>query len=265
MKSFYTLLTEGVDYMSENGYDDVDAFDRWAARLRSAATHDLPSTKKINDLTQRSLTATFDRVVRSAPKRHPAVSNFTIKRIKPKLREELDKRIRASAELIRLNREEAINTTLKRFTGWATSIPPGGGQVDKREIKANIGKPLKEQSFVERRVAIDQGHKLSSNVDAVIADQAGAIAARWRSHWRQAGYDYREDHKERDQLTYKIKGSWADDLINKGAGFTDAMSMPAEEVYCRCYYVYLYSLRELPKTMLTKKGQIALGEARASA
>lgn len=261
MKSFYSILTEGVDYLSENGYEDVDAFDRWVTRIRKAALAEMP---KSNDVIARSLTATFNRSVKLAPKRHPKISAFTINRIKPKLHDELDKRIRASAELIRLNREDAINTTLKRFSGWATSVPPGGGPVDKREIKANISKPLKERSFIERRVAIDQGHKLSSNVDAVIAEQSGAIAAKWRSHWRQAGYDYRHDHKDRDKQIYKLRDSWATDLINKGAGYTDEMSMPAEEVFCRCYYVYLYSLRELPKSMLTKKGLIALGEARAS-
>ncbi len=258
--SFYSLLSEGINYLSENGYDDVDAFDEWVSRIRIAARAKLP--KNGDDLAKRSLIATFNRTVKSAPKRHPKVSAFTIKRIEPSLRDELDKRIRASAELIRLNREDAINTTLKRFSGWGTSVPPGGSQgVDKREVKANISKPLREQVLIERRVAIDQGHKLSSNVDAVIAEQAGAIAAKWRSHWRQSGYDYREDHKDRDKLVYAMRKSWASDLINKGAGYVDEMTMPAEEVYCRCYYVYLYSLRELPISMLTKKGLIALNGA----
>jgi hypothetical protein len=50
--------------------------------------------------------------------------------------------------------------------------------------------------YEARRVMIDQNHKLIANIDNVIATSNNAIAAEWHSHWRQAGYDYREDHKE---------------------------------------------------------------------
>jgi hypothetical protein len=43
--------------------------------------------------------------------------------------------------------------------------------------------------------------------------------------------------------------------MNKGEGYTDEMSTPGEEVYCRCAYVYIYSLRKLPDEMLTIKGK----------
>jgi hypothetical protein len=42
------------------------------------------------------------------------------------------------------------------------------------------------------------------------------------------------------------------------AGYTDEITQPAEEVYCRCYYEYIYNLDALPAVMLTKKGQAAL-------
>ncbi len=265
MKSFYEILGEGVDYLSDYGYDGM--LDEWIIRLRESIT--FRSEKETNAIIKRSLSATFDRSLKTSAKRHPAVSRITINKIKPELRNELTKRIRASADLIRLNRAESIDSTLRRFSGWASSVPAGGTDVEsRRKIKAHISKPLKEQRFIERRVAIDQGHKLISNADAVIADQAGAIAAKWRSHWRQAGYDYRVDHKDRDKQVYALRNSWAKDsgLINAGAGYIDAMTMPAEEVYCRCYYVYLYNLRELPNSMLTKKGAVALeGLSRASA
>lgn len=42
---------------------------------------------------------------------------------------------------------------------------------------------------------VDQTHKLSANIDNIIATECGAIAAVWYSHWRQPNYDYREPYK----------------------------------------------------------------------
>jgi hypothetical protein len=58
-----------------------------------------------------------------ALKRHQGISRFTLNYLEPKLRTELDRRILASVDLIQLNRRKAIDTTLSRFSGWASSIP----------------------------------------------------------------------------------------------------------------------------------------------
>ncbi len=76
-------------------------------------------------------------------------------------------------------------------------------------MRESIAKPIRQLRYEERRVSIDQGHKLVSSINAVIAEQTQAIAMMWRSHWRQAGYDYRPDHKERDKRFYVVRGSWA--------------------------------------------------------
>ncbi|MFP1463127.1 hypothetical protein ACLB1E_23590 [Escherichia coli] len=67
--------------------------------------------------------------------------------------------------------------------------------------------------FISRRVAIDQGHKLASNVKYLLAVQSGAIALRWHSNWRRPGYKYRQDHKERDE-----KNSSPPQFVGAGAG-----------------------------------------------
>lgn len=184
------------------------------------------------------------------------------------MRAELDRRIMASANLIKLNREEAISNTLRRFQGWATSIPIGGSDaVDRREEKAYIKKGISGLDFKERRVVIDQTHKLISSLNDIVATNNGAIAAEWHSSWRQANYDYRKDHKERDQVVYMIKDSWADKkgLIKPINGYTDSITQPGEEVYCRCSYRYIYLLRDLPSEMLTAKGKIALESSKTTA
>jgi hypothetical protein len=172
----------------------------------------------------------------------------------------------ASANLIKLNREKAIQSTLQRFSGWATSIPAGGSNVqDKPEVKSDVSKSLKQLPFEERRVAIDQGHKLISAINDIVAQDGGAIAAVWHSNWRQQNYNYREDHRERDRKVYLIRDSWAHKagLVKPGkVGYTDEITQPAEEPMCRCFYLFVYSLEDLPADMLTEKGREEIARVR---
>lgn len=163
------------------------------------------------------LTHSYDVQVGRAEalKRHPGLSRFTVNYLEPKLRAELDRRILSSADLIKLNRQKAIDTTLSRFSGWSSSIPATesialrGMQGSILETARHIQKSAENMDYEARRVMIDQNRKLIANIDNVIATSNNAIAAEWHSHWRRPGYDYREDHKERDRLFYLIRGNWA--------------------------------------------------------
>ena len=161
-----------------------------------------------------------------------------------------------------LNRQAMIDKTAQRFTGWASSIPPGGSEaVGTRETVGEIRKALGQLPFEERRVMIDQGHKLVGDINNIVAVAGGAIALTWHSHWRQAGYNYREDHKERDGHTYAIRGNWALDkgLMKRGPdGYSDEITSPGEEVLCRCSAQYLYNLRDLPDDMVTVAGRATI-------
>ena len=256
---FKEILTQAIKDLAENGYDDPRRLDEWMSKLRQAANADLPFHEELEKRMAESMEAVYRRSVGPAAlKHHPGVSRFTLSIIEPSLRPELDRRILAAANLIKINRNQAIEKTLQRFSGWATSIPAGGSKVvDIAEVKENIKKSLLQTNYEVRRLNIDQGHKLISAINNQIANQSGAIAMKWRSHWRQAGYDYREDHKERDGKVYAIRGSWAmqQGLINKGEGYTDEMSTPGEEVFCRCFAVYYTSPSELPPEMVTEKGR----------
>lgn len=265
--TFQTVLTEAVRDISENGYDDLNRINEWLRRLRVAALTDLPSEEEFRNRMELAMDAAFRRNFTKTAllRHHPGVPAFTIERIKPQLRAELDRRIVSSLDLIKLNREQAVEKMIQRASGWATSIPDGGSRVvDKMDVKESISKPIKQIRYEERRVTIDQGHKLLSSVNAVIAQQTGAIAAEWNSRWKRLGYDYRKDHKERDGKVYAVRGSWAMEqgLINKGDGYTDDITAPAEEVFCQCSYTYLNALRELPDSMLTEKGRKLREETR---
>lgn len=258
--SFQRVLADAIADVAMHGYTSRERIDMWAGLLRSAAEWELGPEEAIDARMRDALGAIYAKLIDRGKVASvvPGVSQYTLAMIKPQFRAELDRRILAGADLIKLNRRAAIEKTLQRFSGWSTSIPPGGdGVIDKRETKASIGKSVAQVRYEARRVGIDQAHKLSANLSNIVAVANGAIAAEWNSHWRQANYNYRRDHKDRDEHVYAIRGSWAVEqgLINKGAGYTDEMTAPGEEVFCRCFYRYITSLRRVPDSMLTRKGQ----------
>lgn len=264
MNNFTRTVREAVKFFLRNGYTSREELERWQSIIRQAAESE--TADDYSAMVSRNLTHAYDLQIgrAAALKRHPGISRFTINYLEPKLRTELDRRILASVDLIKLNRQKAIDTTLSRFSGWASSIPSAdsialtGIQGTMRETAAHIQKAAEKVDYEARRVMIDQNHKLIANIDNVIATSNNAIAAIWHSHWRRPNYDYREHHKERDLKTYLIRGNWAqkNGYVKAGpAGYLDEITQPGEEVFCQCYVTYIYNIRSIPEYMLTKKGQ----------
>lgn len=258
--TFAAALQAAVTDFSEHGYDDDARLRYWLGILRSRLEAETDTPAELAEQLKAALTAIYQRKVEAGGLIRDVrfADRFDLTRIKPRLRAELDRRILAAADLIKLNRKAGIEKTLQRFSGWSTSIPPGGsGVIDKREVRANIAKSAKQIRYEARRLTIDQGHKLVANITDIVATDNGAIAAEWESHWRQPGYDYRPDHKERDGKVYLIRDSWAakHGLIKRGMPFIDQVTRPAEEPFCRCNYRYISNLNNLPPEMLTKKGR----------
>lgn len=270
-RTFNQVLAAAVADLQNVGFDSERRVAYWVTALRRAAEAALAPEVSVVDSLRRGLVMIYRRLVDRGAivQQHPGIGRFTLQRLAPRLRAELEQRILASAQLIRLNRTRAIEDTLQRFAGWATSVPLGGTERPIRaEAKTEISKPLKQLTYREQRVLIDQGHKLTSSISEVIARDGSAIAAVWNSHWRQTGYDYREDHKERDKAVYLLRNSWA---VEKGyvkpgrAGYYDDVTHAGEEVNCRCWITWVYSLRNLPDDMLTAHGRAALEGARKAA
>ncbi len=269
--SFYRTITMAVADLTENGFDSAERVQFWIQQIRSAAYASMTPAHVL----EAQLAATFRGIYQRQIERggilkyHPGVARFTLEKVKPRLRAELDRRLMASRELIKLNRAAAIEKTTQRFSGWATSIPAGGTDAaDKVEVKTTVRKALAQLPFEERRVAVDQGHKFVANLNNIIAVDGGAIAAEWHSHWRQANYNFRRDHKERDEHIYIIRNNWAMArglMKADGHRYTDEITAPGEEVFCRCSYRYLYSLRSLPAGMVTEKGRAELERVRVAA
>lgn len=268
---FHQTLTDAINDIIVAGYNSIERVESWLKKIREAAVESLTPPSVLQD----ALAATLRAIYRSKVERgsilqfHPSLPRFTLEQVKPKLRAELDRRIMTSVGLIRLNREKMVSDTVQRLAGFLTSIPPGGSDaVNRAEVKEAIRKPLGSLPFLERRVIVDQSHKLVANLNNILAEDSGAIALMWRSHWRQRNYDYREDHKERDGRVYLIRDSWAQQqgLVRANDnGYYDEITAVGEEVYCRCFAVYIYSLGRLPDNMLTVKGREELARVKLAA
>ncbi|HEY6925156.1 MAG TPA: hypothetical protein VI653_16895 [Steroidobacteraceae bacterium] len=265
---FYQVLSEAIDDLMTFGFDSQERLNRWVQKLDSAARATLVPISVLDRSVRDMLLRVYQRTVEGDRllQRHEGISEFTLASIKPKLRGELDRRILASAELIKLNRETSIQRTLQRFAGWATSVPMGGTDVAERaEVKQNVRRGIAGLPFEERRVVIDQGHKLVSAINDIVARDGGAIAAIWHHVMEGGGYQARPEHVGRNGHVFVIRDNWA---LQKGlmklAGhqYTDQVAEPGEEIYCRCWYEYIYNLRDLPPEMITSKGREALEIAR---
>ena len=259
-KTFTDVLARAIADFEQFGFDSPERLDRWRQELEQAAGgHTTITAENL----RRTLTSIYTaQVTNGGLLKIHKIPQWRLNQLAPILQRELDRRMMASAQLIRLNREEMIAKTIRRFSGWATSIPDGGSKaVDKKDTKDEVKKALKSLPYEERRVMIDQAAKFKAQLSDTVATNTGAIAAEWKSHFRAPGYNFRPDHKARDGVVYVIRNNWAMDKgLMKPAGhqFTDEITMPAEEVYCSCKYRYIYNLRELPDEMLTDAGRATI-------
>jgi hypothetical protein len=207
------------------------------------------------------------------------IESWRVTRMEPVARDELERRIYAATDLIKLNRAEAVDRTLRRFKGWATSVPAGGAEVETRPARASMSKDAQEARYIAKRVAIDQTAKMLANVSDIVATGNGAIGGIWDAT-NEIRRKHRENHLDWHGLWFAIKGSWADEqgLIEHPNGYIsdrfgppsrpgadDNIVMPARAINCRCELVYAYSLEDVPEDMLTPKGRLALRAAQGRA
>ncbi|WP_455387430.1 hypothetical protein [Petrachloros mirabilis] len=262
MKKLNEILSAAIKWFAEHGYTDSTWLNEWMARIRAVVDSLIRNDPKAE--AQKSLSVAYRKSLRAAPKYHKGIDRFAVENVQPRLRSILQARILASADLIKLNREQAIEVTMRRFAGWASSQPPGGSPIELREIKTHIGKRLQQSTFEERRMLIDQGHKLAAAVNQTIAEGNGAIVAQW-NHIHLANYDARPEHLRRDGEYFLIRNSWAHQkgLVKPGKnGYTDEFEQPSQAPYCRCTYTFYYALSKVPDDMLTEKGREMLEQTK---
>jgi len=261
-RDFRSLLMDGLRAFAKRGYISEADLQDWIAQLHAALDYELPTDAELRKDLQRTLDAIYRRDVTrlGVIRRVPGISRYTLERIAPHLRAELDRRLFAGVDLIRLNKRGATEKTLQRFAGWVSSVPQAGTvETNLRDVATEIIKPIRQLKYEARRVGIDQGHKLAAAVAHVAAKQEGAIAAIWHDRGEHDhGYDARPEHLKRSGKLFLIRESWAMDegLVRKGAlAYTDEIEQPAELPFCSCTYEYVTSPNSLAEAVLTAKGR----------
>lgn len=274
-KRFYETVAAAIKDMAKHGYDSQARLDHWRALIEKAAAASFVNMDEAERDIRKTMTLSYHRLVTKGGllRTMPNISAYTLQRMSPILQAQLNQRIMTSIDLIKLNRPMAIAKTLQRFSGWATSIPEGGFPSDIRksvykpiQVRVELQKAMTSLPFEERRVIIDQNAKLMSAINTTVAVGNGAIAARWQSHKHQKNYDGRPAHNDRDGDVFLVRDCWAIDkgLVKRGASaYTDSIEQPGEYVFCRCSWIYIFDLRDLPSDWLTVKGKETLAEATA--
>jgi len=151
------------------------------------------------------------------------------------------------------------------------SLTPKGGAKDK-EIKSKISEIKREAKCLMKwneLFAILKQSALVSEIDYVFTLKNNPIAAIWTYNELDENCEYpmANNHQELDKTVYVVPDNWAikDGLVNAGAGFIDEIIRPRREIGCTCSFQWLFSLRDLPDEMLTKKGALYLANRRAKA
>ena len=199
-------------------------------------------------------------------KHHKGIGSFTVNRLMPDYRAMLDSMNRASIDLIVLERPNSIDVSTARFSSWLMGIPKGHQVIpdlyNLPAVKA-ITKPIDNQlSYEHSRRAIDQGHKLLTNINTVTALQGGAFAGIWHAHAKTNSYDARPEHWARNENLYIMRDGWAhkEGLVKKtnGMWLEDIPDPPSVPVNCTCFWEYEYQLEGIADKYpeaLTQKGR----------
>jgi hypothetical protein len=277
--SFFSALRDAIRHFAEHGYANVRHVEDWAHKLRLAADaeHDHQATY---ERVRRGMESQFERHMRSqgvAARKRPKIEPWTRERLMPEARDELENRIHAATDLIRLNRDEAVDRTVRRFKAWVSSVPAGGRvKPDTKAAHASVGKEARDARFIERRVAIDQTAKMLANVSDIVATGNGAIGGFWDATF-DIVRDHRTNHVGWHDLWFTAKDNWAlkagyvrspNGMIGDRFGppsrpkADDNTVMPARAINCRCLLRYVYDLEDVPDDILTDKGHAALRAAK---
>lgn len=263
--SFQQVITQAVADISEHGYMSPGQIAEWCRLIKEAALRSMTPEHVLEDALKSMFRTSYARLVDNGGilQHHHGITRFTLERVKPKLRAELDRAIFASAGLIKLNKSRATEETLQRFAGWASSVQPGGSDVVKKQVvKSDIRKALASLPYEVRRCQIDQAGKFASNLSAIIAKDRNAIAGIWHHHYKRYP---RPVHVHRDGLVYLVRDSWAKaaGFIKPTNGYTDEIDRPGELILCGCSYGWVYNIRDLPPANVTDKGRDELRRVRA--
>jgi hypothetical protein len=253
---FDRLLREAAKHFTTNGYTSRSDINDWRVKLLSAAEAHL-DVEGAHKRVGRILESAYWKALGAGriAKKHGSVPKYAIDQLEPKLRDELERRIFATQELVEGDKRVALERLQQRFLGLATAGPNPG---EAAASATAIGKVARDSRAQERMIAVDQTKKMVATMDEVIAEDGGSIGGFWDATWDIAR-KHRPEHAARHDKFYVRRASWADEqvLIRHPNGFMDEWDMPGVLINCQCEYNYVYDLADVPDEFKTAKGKEA--------
>ena len=254
--AFLKLLREAAKHFTQHGYTSQADINHWRVRLLTAAEQHL-DPEDAHRRIGRTLSNAFYRAIGAGriAKKHGGVHRWSIERLEPKLKDELQRRIFASQELVEGDKRIALERIQNRFLGLATA---GANPGEAQAAASAIGKAARDAKASARMVAVDQTKKMVTAMDEVIAEDGGSIGGVWNAMW-DIERKHRPEHAARHGKFYVRRASWADSqgLLKHPNGYMDQEDMPGTLINCRCEYDYIYDLADVPDEFLTVKGRKA--------
>ena len=93
--NFYETVTAAVKDITENGFDSQKRIDEWMARLRKAAESQLLPRARMEEELRQAYRTIYSRMINRGGifMFHPGVDRFTLEKLKPAMKRELDRKI----------------------------------------------------------------------------------------------------------------------------------------------------------------------------
>jgi hypothetical protein len=155
-----------------------------------------------------------------------------------------------------VERSNEINSRIEEFIAW-TQLDEG----TRKECLSDIRSTLKSINKWDKGFYVDRALDLIDEVEVMAKIENGAIAARWS----YSPYPGECGHEALNNKHFLIRDSWA---INQGLihpsneKYFDEAPRQKEQWGCRCRFTFEFHIRQLPESMLTKKGKDSLFEGK---
>lgn len=199
-------------------------------------------------------------------KRHKNINVFSKSDINAKFRQILEKRILHSLNAIKIKDERLLLELQQRFINFISDDKEKTMHNLQENLKAN--EMLKHSKNYVRNVLREQTSKMNDDIDYTCGMINGAIGLIWHTQddikvvgnpngLYPKGNELHNNHYKRNNVFFALKDSYAtkQKLLNAEIfeNLQDIKNIK-RAINCRCYYEYIYDLRDVEKQYLTQKG-----------
>lgn len=201
----------------------------------------------------------------SFKQKHKGMSAYTHNDISKEFRKALERRILHSLQAIKIKDQQLLLDLESRFLSFITDEKK---EKSLQNLKDNLAanKSTKIAKNYVKNVVSDQVARLNDDIDSIHAKLNGALGLIWHtmedtkvvgnpSGKYPKGNELHNDHYKRNNVFFALKNSYATKKgLLKADIFEDLEDIKkvGRGLNCRCYYEYIYDLRDVPKEYLAK-------------